>query len=300
MKDSLEKAVETAIIYYIENNTEVPKNVVEYTKDFPKGLSRQMLSSKYGIKCSDFVKLLNPAYCKPLSASERVLVEVKRLGYKLITDPLSLGNNRDKVQVQCNDCGYIHTTTVTSLSGTILGCPKCKSGNLPWYKRDKELDSILLDTFNCIRCSDIPSNEMGYLTVIHIPCESEYTSQLLGFINPNTKNRGTCPNCRDTDRRVSIDGVTFGSQFEYDCYKLIKSLNPEVHIKYTDYMVTDKRWVCDFKIRDCWIEVSNFKQDFKNYFQNIKDKEYLVESNGFHFFFVTSLKEMEELALLLN
>lgn len=300
MQNSLEIAVQTAIKFYKENNLEIPNNVVEYIANFPKGLSRQALSSRFNIKCSDFVKLLNPLYEKPLEASTRALKECKRLRYTLLTDLETLKTNRDKVKVKCLNCNYIHTTTITSLAGTKLGCPKCKAGNLSWSKREEELDNLLLENYNSIRVSNIPNNELGYLTVIHIPCETEYTSQLLGFINPNTRNRGTCPNCRDTDRRITIEGITFSSQFEYDCFKLIEHLNPETHVLYSKYLDTSRRWVCDFKIGNIWIEVSNFKQDFKNYFQNIKDKELLVESKKeYNFFFVTSLKEMEELASLI-
>ena len=296
---TLEEAVEYAKKFYIENNIPIPTSVVSYIKVFPKGMSRQMIQSRYGIKTSEFVKLLNPEYVKPLNAAERVLVECERLRYELLTDLSLLSNNRDKVSVKCLDCGHLHTTTITSLSGSILGCPKCKSGNLPWSKRVEELDLILLDKFNCLRVSDIPNNEAGYLTVIHKECGTEYTSQLLGFTNPSTTNRGTCPNCRDSDRRVTIEGMTFGSEFESKCYELIKHLNPELHIKYSDYFSTSKGWVCDFKIGSYWIEVSNFKTDFKNYFQNIEDKEKLVEDNGHHFFFIRSLKEMEEIASLI-
>lgn len=296
MKDSVEQAVLTAKKYYQENNLTIPNNVVEYIANFPKGLSRQMLSSKYGIKCSEFIKLLNPTYEKPLKASRRVLVEAERLGYKILSDISTLTNNRDKVDLECTSCGYNHTTTITSMSGSLLGCPKCKSGNLAWSKRAQELDDLLLDTYNSVRISDIPANEMGYLTVKHLECNTEYTSQLLGFVNPNTKNRGTCPNCRDSDKRVTINGITFGSQFEADCYNFIKHLNPELHVKYSNYFNTKRKWVCDFKIDNYWIEVSNFKTNYKNYFQNIQDKENLIESNGSYFFFITSLKEMENFA----
>lgn len=79
----------------------------------------------------------------------------------------------------------------------------------------------------------------------------------------------------------------------------IPSKVPEVHVLYSDYFPTLRRWVCDFKIEDYWIEVSNFKQDFKNYFSNIEEKRDVVESNGGTFFFVTSLKELQELVSLM-
>jgi Zn finger protein HypA/HybF involved in hydrogenase expression len=294
---SLQEAVDTALKFYIENNKLIPNSVVEYIKEFPKGMSRQAIQAKYGIKCSEFVKLLNPSYEKPMEASKRALVEATRLRYKLISDPNTLKTNRDKVSLECLDCGYIHTTTITSLSGSSLGCPLCKSGNLPWYSRKEELEDLLLENFNCELISPIPENETGYIKVKHLECGTEYTSQLVGMVHPNTINRGYCPNCRSTDRRVTLEGITFGSLFESECYKLLKVKNPELHIKYSEYFNTSKKWVCDFKIGNLWIEVSNFKTDYKNYFQNILDKEQLVESNGEYFFFIRSLKEMEDLIL---
>ena len=296
---SLEEAVESAKSFYIENNYSLPNSVAGYIACFPPGLSRQMLSSRFNIKTSEFVKLLNPEYERPLNASERVLVECARLGYELITDPTILTTNRNVVEVRCMLCGYVHKTTINSLSGSSLGCPKCKSGNLPWNKREEELRELLLERFKVELISEIPNNELGDIRVKHLVCGTEYSSQLLGFIHPNSPQRGSCPNCRSSDRRITVDGKTFGSLFEYDCYKVIEKFIPEVHVKYSDWFITDRRWVCDFKVKNFWIEVSNFKTDYKNYFQNIADKERLVEENNHHFFFIQSLKEMRELASLM-
>jgi predicted HD phosphohydrolase len=98
---------------------------------------------------------------------------------------------------------------------------------------------------------------------------------------------------------VTLDGHTFGSQFEADCFKVLKKFNPELHVLYSKYLPTTRRWVCDFKIGDYWIEVSNFKQNYKNYFSNIEEKSAVVEANGGMFFFVQSLKELEEIASLM-
>jgi hypothetical protein len=160
---------------------------------------------------------------------------------------------------------------------------------------------VLLDQFNSTLISSISPNQTGYITVKHIECSTEYTSQLVGFVSPTTKLRATCPNCRSSDRRVTNEeGITFGSQFELECYVILKPLNPELHVKYAEHFNTDRRWVCDFKIRDIWIEVSNFKQDFKNYFSNIEDKQTLVESNGDNFFFIRSIKELEEFVSIMR
>lgn len=297
----LENIRNTAISYYKGNGLPIPKSVVEYTRNYPPGLSRQVLSSKYNTKCSVFVKLLDPAYVKPLSASERAVLECSRLNATILTDLNQLSTKNDKLVVRFNECGHTHETTVTSLSGTKLGCRLCKSGNLNWKFREEELKSILRDSFNAELLSEIPDNQTGYVEIKHLDCGSVYTTQLLGIVSPNSKLRGTCPNCRSTDRRVVVDGETFGSHFEADCYKILKKYvdDVEMHIPYSKYFSTTRRWVCDFKIGNYWIEVSNFKQDFKNYFSNIEDKQALVESNGHFFFFVRTLKELEELATLL-
>lgn len=225
-EQKIDSAVETAINYYKSHNLPIPNNVVEYIASYPKGMSRQAIQSNYGLKCSEFVKLLSPTYSKPKDAITRANLECERLGYTIISDTSTLTNNRNLVTVTCNSCGTEHTTSITSLYGSKLGCLACKVGNLPWYRRVEELDTLLLDKFEAIRVSDIPSNQEGYLTVKHTICNTEYTTQLLGIVSPNSPKRGTCPTCRDTDRRVVYEGITFGSQFELDCYKVLISLSP--------------------------------------------------------------------------
>ena len=284
--------------YYTTNNYQIPNKVSDYIENYPKGFSRQVLKSKYNVTTAQIVSLLNTEYAKPLSASERVLVEAKRLGYTLLSDLDLISNNRDKVELKCSDCEYIHTTTITSLSGSKLGCPKCKSGNLPWSSRKDELIKLIHDRLDSEIVSDIPSSQTGYIRMRHI-CGTEYTSQLVGVVSPTTTLRATCPNCRPTDRRVVLDGITFGSEFESKCYLILKHKSPELHVPYSKYLNTSRKWVCDFKINSYWIEVSNFKQDYKGYFANIESKRDVVESSGEEFFFVASLKELEELVSLL-
>jgi predicted Zn-ribbon and HTH transcriptional regulator len=297
--NDINSAIELAKNFYKENNLPIPTNVVSYISKFPPGLSRQVLTSKYNIKTSEFVKMLNPKYIKALSAKDRLSIEASRLEYEVISDTSNLTHSRQSVTLKCKCCGYEHITTITSLTGTKLGCPKCKSGNLPWHKRREELVGICQDRLESDIISDIPSNQTGYIKLRHI-CGTEYETQLLGIVSPNSLLRATCPNCRPTDRRVVIDNLTFSSRFEADCYGVIKHLSPELHVKYSDYLNTSRRWVCDFKIGNYWIEVSNFKIDYKNYFSNIEEKRNLVESSEkYMFFFVTSIKELEELISLM-
>lgn len=284
--------------YYTSNNYPIPTKVSDYIENYPKGLSRQVLKSKYNTTTAQLVALLNSEYTKPLSARERVLVEAERLGYSIISDISLLSNNKDRVTLQCKDCNNIHTTSVSSLHGSILGCPRCKSGNLPWNQRKEELERIISDRLESELISNIPSNQTGYITMRHL-CGTEYTTQLLGVVSPNSTLRATCPNCRPTDRRVVVDNITFGSEFESKCYLILKHKNPELHVPYSKYLPTSRKWVCDFKIDNYWIEVSNFKTDYKDYFSNIEEKRDVVDNNGFIFLFVTSLKELEELVSLM-
>lgn len=285
--------------YYLDNNKSLPKNVVEYIADYPKGWSRQVLKSKLGMQCSELIKLLDPKYEKPKSAVERATIEAARLRYEILSDISLLKTNRDSVTLKCLDCSNIHETTVTSLHGSSLGCPLCKSGNLPWHKRKQELESLVLDRLDAALASSIPMSNTGSIILKHNICGTEYSTALTGITHPQSKLRATCPNCRPSDRRVVYNGVTFGSQFELDCFLIIEDKHPKLHVKYSDYFNTHRRWVCDFKIGSVWIEVSNFKTDYKGYFSNIEDKRALVESSNEVFLFVQSVEELQDIISLI-
>lgn len=292
MIDELKKIL---LEYYGDN---IPKTVPEYIANYPIGYSRQSVLKNYGLKTSEIVSLINPKYSKAV-AKTTLMENLSRLNYTLEEILPDTYLAKDRIKVKCNKCSYINETTLDSLRGSRRGCVKCTSGNLPWNKRREDLEGILLEEFEGELVSDIPNNQTGYIDIKHIPCNTIYTSQLLGIISPNTKLRGTCPNCRSSDRRVVYSSITFGSQFELECYKLLEHLNPEVHIAYSKYLSTTRRWVCDFKINDTWIEVSNFKTDYKGYFANLKEKQNIVEQSGFNFFFFNSLKDLQEFVSLL-
>lgn len=296
MEDKYTELLTTVKTHYINKGLALPKSVSEYTNNFPKGFSRQVLKTRYSLTCAELLNKLNEEYV--LKDPVVALLECcTRLNYTLLTELDDTYRSKSRVEVKCNQCGYVNNTTLDSLRGSTKGCVKCTSGNLAWHMREQELRDLLLDTFDAELVSSIPTNQTGYITIRHIDCGTEYTTQLLGIVSPNTKLRGTCPNCRSSDRRVTNkQGITFGSQFELDSYNILKHLQPEVHVEYKKYFSTNRRWVCDFKIGINWIEVSNFKQDFKGYFNNISEKERLVESNGHNFFFIRSLKELEEFA----
>lgn len=294
----LEKLKETLINYYHTNNLDIPKSVPEYIKNYPKGYSRQAVLKNHGLKTSEVVELINPSYHKSIAA-ETLSQQLEKLNYSLEGTLPDKYVAKDRINVKCNSCGFINNTTLDSLRGSTKGCIKCTSKNLAWNRRKSELEQLLLDDFEAELVSNIPENQTGYIDIKHIPCGTIYTSQLVGIVSPNTKLRGTCPQCRSSDRRVVYNNITFGSQFELDCYKILEHLNPELHVLYSKYIPTNRRWVCDFKINDTWIEVSNFKTDYKGYYANLQEKQNIVESNGFNFFFFNSLKDLEDFVELL-
>lgn len=294
----LEELRNTLLNYYIDNSLKIPENVSEYIANYPTGFSRQAVQKKYGLKTSDIVALINSQY-KKADARQALDSALIRLDYSLTTTLSTTYTSKDRLDVKCNKCGYINNTTLDSLRGSSKGCVKCTSGNLSWNKRENELKALLLDKFNAELISNIPENQTGYIDIKHISCGTVYRSQLVGIVSPTTKLRGTCPTCRDTDRRVVYKNITFGSQFEADCFDVLEHLNPEVHVPYSKYINTIRKWVCDFKIKDTWIEVSSFKTDYKGYFSNLEDKQNALEMAGFNFFFFNSVKELKEFSELL-
>lgn len=293
----IEKLKETVLDYYVSNDLDIPNSVTAYISNYPPGISRQVLKSKYNLTCSELLELINKDY-KKSNAQQSLKDACARLNYTLVSDTNKY-NSKDRIDVKCNICNYTNNTTLDSLRGSQKGCVKCTSGNLSWSKRQYELEELLLDKFQATLESEIPNNQTGFISLKHIDCGSIYKAQLVGIVSPNTKLRGTCPNCRNTDRRVVFEKLTFGSQFELDCYLVLKHKNPEIHVPYSKYLNTDRRWVCDFKVGDTWIEVSNFKTDYKGYFANLADKQALVESSNYNFFFFDSVKDLKNFSELL-
>ena len=294
----IEKLKETVVNYYINNSLDIPKNVSAYIANYPPGISRQVLKSKYNLTCSELLELINKDY-KKSNARQSLKDACARLNYTLLNDISREYTSKDRIDVKCTICGYVNNTTLDSLRGSQKGCVKCTSGNLSWSKRQYELEELLLDKYHATLESEIPNNQTGFISLKHIDCGNIYTSQLVGVVSPNTKLRGTCPNCRSTDRRVVFENLTFGSQFELDCYLVLKHKNPEIHVPYSKYLNTNRRWVCDFKVNNTWIEVSNFKTDYKGYFANLADKQALVESSNYDFFFFDSVKDLKNFSELL-
>lgn len=294
MRD-LNEAIKKAKEYFKDTP---PKNVVEYMKNYPKGLSRTMLKTYYGVTTAEFVKLLNPEYENFLDEDAFAqLTEVcKQLGLRPIlpdgvTDT-SYKKKKHRVITECLSCNYKNETTWDSLKQCSKGCRICGSGNAPWSSRKEELELIIKDRLEGILISNIPDNQYLPVTIRCNHCSSQYSTSLVGVVSPQTKLRATCPNCRPTDRRVVHEGVTFHSQFELDVFMVLNKLpGLRTSVYYKEEIETSRRWVCDFVFKDFLIEASSFKPDYKNYFQNLEDKKSAVLASGKKFVFISSLQD---------
>ena len=293
MAKDLKWLTDTTIEYFDSKGLELPSTVTEYMQDFAPGCSRQMIKQYTGLTCGGFLTHIGSKYEPTRPAIESLDYYCNKFDLTALNINRNSFRAKNRIVVKCNQCGYENNTTLDSLRGTIKGCRKCKSGNLAWENRREELTKIILDRLDGTLEGGIPPRQSGFITIRCNKCYTEYKAQIIGVVHPNSDLRATCPNCRETDRRIVVDGVTFGSKFEYECYQLLEHLEPELHIKYKDHFDTTRRWLCDFKIGNQWVEVSNFKTDYKNYFENIENKRNLVENNGGVFFFLRSIPEVE-------
>lgn len=273
--------------YYKGN---LPKTVSEYTTSYPKGLSRQVLKSRYNITAGQFLKMIGSEYKEPNKAHDLIKSQMKLKNLSTLED-LNTKTTKCKVKFTCNTCTNTFSTTYESLKLSKYGCPEC-AGNKQLYLRPKFVEECA-DKVNAL-VIHIPSNNHQKICLQCKSCLEKYSVTLSKLTNPQTDLEGTCPNCRDSDKRVVYKGITFGSQFERECFKLLEHLKPGLQVRYNTHFNTNRKWVCDFVIDNYWVEVSNFKVDYKDYFKNIEDKKDLVESNGKKFVLLTSLKEVSD------
>lgn len=281
----LNEAIDFTKEYYKGN---IPTTVSQYMKDYPKGLSRQVLKSRYNLTAGEFLKLLGSEY-KATNKAKDLIQEQMNLKGLMVLESLDNKTTKCRVKYKCKKCGNEFTTSYDSLRLSKYGCSQC-ANNKPLYLRHDFVSECAKKVGS--KVISIPTNNKGRVVLECNSCNEEYSIALSKLTNPQTSKEGTCPNCRDTDRRVTYKGIVFGSGFERDCYKILEHLNPEIHVRYKDHFDTTRLWVCDFVLGDYWIEVSNFKTDYKNYFDNIKQKEQLVKSSGKSFIFLTSLAEV--------
>jgi hypothetical protein len=286
----LEEAVSTCLKFY---GTEVPKTVSEYIANYPKGLSRQVLKGKFDLTTGQFLKLLGSSYQEPIATKDKFIKACAERGLSIISIADYITKNT-LVDVQCNTCKDLFSTYWGTLSLTKIGCQNCagckKLSERPEFLQEKadKVNSTVLS---------VPENNADKIWLKCKGCATEYSITTTHLTNPSTDKTATCPNCRDSDHRVTHEGITFGSQFERECYKLLKHLQPKIQQRYSTCFPTSRQWTCDFVIGDYWVEVTSYTKNssgFATYSKNIEDKRALVESVGKSFIYLTSLREVRD------
>ena len=286
----LEKAVSKCKEFYGNN---IPKTVSEYMTNFPEGLGRTSIKKNFNLTGGQFLKLLGSSYTPLETTESKFLAKCLVLGIQPKESTKNLRKNT-KVTVTCNKCYDTFTTYWDSISQCRLGCRNC-AGNKSLLLRKDFLEQKA-SKVNSIVIS-LPVNNKGSMKLQCNSCNSIYSVRASALTNPQSDKQATCPNCRTSDTRVVFEEITFGSQFERECYKLLKHLKPEVQQVYKHTFITDRLWTCDFVIEHCWIEVSSYtknSQGYSTYLSNTKDKENLVVTSNKRFFYLTSLREVQD------
>lgn len=287
----LNEAINIAKEYY--ENREVPKTVTEYMSDYPKGLSRTMLKSKLGITAGQFLKHIGSSYEEMESTESKLIALCQKRKHTILSSTNNL-RSKDKVMLRCSE-GHEFSTYWASYSISDTGCRIC-AGNDSLSTRHFDLVDRAEDLGVCIVA--LPEgNQLSKITLKCLSCEETYSCMVGRFLTPKSDKEGTCPNCRNTDTRVSYKGIVFGSQFERECYKLLEHLKPMTQVRYSKYFDTARQWSCDFVIGDTWIEVSSYRessQGYTSYISNIENKKALVESEGKRFVYLSSLREVQD------
>lgn len=272
---------------------DLPKTVSEYIANYPKGLSRQVLKKRYNLTTGEFLQVLGSSYIPLEPTKDKFLKKCIVVGLTPRGVPRTM-TKTTKVIVECQTCRDTFETYWDTLSQAEKGCRSC-AGNKQLYLREGFLTEKA-EKVNS-KVVTLPKNNKDYMKLQCNVCDTIYSVQASKLTNPQTDKQATCPNCRDSDTRVVYEEITFGSQFERECYKLLKHLTPELQVLYKETFTTDRLWTCDFVIDDYWIEVSSYtknSQGYGSYSSNIALKEDLVNSNGKHFIYLTSLREVND------
>lgn len=288
----LDEAIKIAKEYY--QNKTIPKTVTEYMGDYPSGLSRTSLKSKLGLTAGQFLEKIGSSYTKMESTGSKLSNLAKARGHRVLSD-VSTITKSTKVSLICSE-GHEFTTYWDSYVQCKTGCKSC-SGNLELYSRVEDLENRAKLLNVSLVGKPTSGNQLNYLQLKCNICSEEYSCRIGRFLSPTSDKEGTCPNCRSSDTRVTYSGLTFGSQFERECFKLLEHKDPMLQVRYSDYFNTTRQWTCDFVIEDCWIEVSSFRKDsqgYDSYLKNINNKRDVVESGGKRFIYLTSLREVED------
>lgn len=286
----LEEAVIKCKEFYGDNP---PKTVSEYMSNFPKGLGRTTLKRKFNLTGGQFLELIGSSYKAMESTEDKFISKCTELGLKPLSSTVGLLKNT-KVTVSCSKCTDEFTTYWDTLSQCLLGCQQC-AGMKRLSLRKPFLDSKAAGVN--AKVVTLPLNNTDKMTLECVNCTTRYSVRASALTNPQSDKQATCPNCRSSDTRVAFEGITFGSQFERECYKLLKHLKPKLQQLYKHEFSTDRLWACDFVVGDSWIEVSSYtknSQGYASYISNIAAKEEVVVTAGKSFYYLTSLREVQD------
>lgn len=292
-----EELLESVRSYYKDQKLEIPKTIKEYNKNFKPGFGRANLRKLYKVTGKEFMALLNedPSLYRTIDYYKELFTKKLNITVIKVNNKYSELKNY-RLTFSCNDCGFIQEASVGSLSLRVYGCTRCKSGNAK-IKDNPELLLSKLQDNNLKLVSKLPDNQLDRTTVYCNACAATFEILPVKIMHPQTDNSGTCPNCRNTDRRVVYNNIVFGSQLERDVYKeLVKHFdNIECQKLYKHISNCSRNWSCDFYINNSIIEVSNFKADFKNYYSNLAEKQEWAKNHKINFIYISAVSEVKNL-----
>lgn len=299
MTNTFDETVNTIKNYYIKNNKPFPKTVKEYQNDYPKGFRRQKVKELIGLTCKELLALINDdeslLYRKPLQYY--INPKEKELNITWI-DTVSIGTQTKHtvVRIRCNDCSYEQDVSVGSLILRKFGCNSCKTKNAR-IKDNPKLFYESLDRLNVRLVDNLPDNNLDRVKVECLDCFTVYYVLPVRAMHPPTDNTATCPNCRDTDRRVVYNEITFDSQLERNVFIELKKqeVDFKYNIPYKNLATCSRQWRADFIINDCIIEVSNFSKDYRDYHDNLDEKRDWASKNNIKFYHVKTVSGIKKL-----
>lgn len=288
----IEEAIKLCREFYGDS---IPKTVSEYQSNFPAGLGRTAIKSKFGLTGGQFLKLIGSEYKEQEPTRSKIIKGCEERNLTILSKLPKVCTVKTEFQVFCNDCEDTFTTYWDTLCQTKKGCKSC-NGMKNWSDRIPELAERANVVGSTLVNSSGIRNQKDYVSLRCDTCSTEYSVMVVKLANPQSDNEGKCQNCLENNLIV-LDGVTFRSQFERDCYKLLKPFNPKLQVRYSIYHNTTRQWTCDFVLGNCWVEVSNYRpssQGYENYITNIEEKRKVVEMSNKSFFFLTSLREVRD------
>ena len=279
--------------YY--KDTKIPTSIAEYINNYPKGYSRTMLRSKYGLTVVQLLEMLNVREPK-ISLVDRISNSANR--FKNITLIKTHGTTVKTctITIKCNNCNYEDTCSLVSYELRKYGC---RNNNVPIDKTFKLLDR--LDELNLYLDQDLVNIRIkSKIKVACCFCDISYYAIVSKLLHPGSDNEYKCPNCTEKHSKIIQDNIKFDSQFERDCYKLLISKYPHLlcKVKYKQLGICDKNWVADFVLNNIIIEVTNFKRDnIKNskYFNNLDQKIEWCRISGIKIIVIEKLSEIEKI-----